>query len=102
MSSRLAWEDSRRSTRVLYPLSASQSRPVVEGTLPPASLRSTAANRAMPGVAPGPGAGAGAGDEGGDDAGSPADVEVPDVPVSVSSGSRGERLRAWSLAVAEV
>src|SRR5262249_15709484 len=53
--------DSRRSSSVRYPFSASQLSPSPEGTLPPASFKSTEANRAMPGPAPPGAAGSGAG-----------------------------------------
>ncbi len=45
MNGRSVSEDSRKSTSVLYPLPASQARPAADGTLPAASLGSTATNR---------------------------------------------------------
>src|SRR6516164_180390 len=55
-------EVSLRSSNVRYPFSESHLSPAVAGALPPASLRSTATNRATPGpsLAEGDGSGGGA------------------------------------------
>src|SRR5262249_46653581 len=60
MNAGVTSDDSRRSSTVRYPFSASQLSPSPEGTLPPASFRSTEANWAMPGPAPVFGAASGA------------------------------------------